>query len=69
MWDMPAQLRQQQQCEWCMQHFATNAFHHEGKRYCSSRCCDHGVVAQIRAPLFEARPFPPGMSFLKARSR
>ena len=69
MWDMlPAEL-QQQRCDWCTDHLTTRIFHYEDKRYCSRTCFNLGTVTQIGGPLFEAKPFPPGMTFLKARAR
>ena len=50
-------------------HLTTRIFHYEDKRYCSRTCFNLGTVTQIGGPLFEAKPFPPGMTFLKARAR
>ena len=67
MWDMlPAEI---QRCDWCTDHLTARIFHYEDKRYCSPFCFNLGTATQIGRPLFEAKPFPPGMTFLKARAR
>jgi len=67
MWDTSAEPRRQR-CDWCREHLVTRIFHYEAKRYCSTTCFNLGTIVQIGAPLFEAKPFPPGMNFLRARA-
>jgi hypothetical protein len=69
MWDRWRAELQQQRCDWCRDHLTTRIFHYEDKRYCSPFCFNLGTATQIGRPLFEAKPFPPGMTFLKARAR
>jgi len=68
MWDMPAKI-QQQCCDWCRDHLTTRIFHYERECYCSRTCFNLGTATQLGLPLFEAKPFPPGMTSLRARVR
>lgn len=60
---------QHNDCDCCGDHLATRVFRYEGKRYCSAACFEQGTTTQIGRPLFETKPFPPGMAFFRARAR
>lgn len=56
-------------CDWCRAHLTTRIIHYDGQHYCSRSCFELGSAAHIGRPLFEAKPFPPDMAYLKARLR
>lgn len=53
-------------CDWCEASLGTRIFHYESKRYCCRACLDAGVAAEVSAPLFETKPFPPELRRLRA---